>query len=115
VERFLLKRSLIDSIRMKSHEVFHRIVEDICSKDIAHVLNEPCDATLNTPLHLAVCSGCKEMVAVLITRGADSHVRNLRGDTPTQFFALPRLREAARECRRSPASIVVQVRQGGSS
>merc|ERR1711908_175719 len=59
-------------------------------------LDEPMDAVQNTPLHLAVKVGDVQVVHALWTLGADPALLNARGDSPSQWFGLPRLRAAAR-------------------
>mmetsp|Transcript_128366 Transcript_128366/g.410441 ORF Transcript_128366/g.410441 Transcript_128366/m.410441 type:complete len:120 (+) Transcript_128366:670-1029(+) len=60
---------------------------------------------MNTPLHLAVARGFTSGVRQLLSSGANPTLRNLRGDTPVQYFLLPRLGSAASACRAVHSSL----------
>merc|ERR1711924_22983 len=68
-------------------------------KGLLSSLDEPVDDQLNTLLHLAVRVGSTSAVQELLHHGAKAGLRNLRGDTPTQWFLLPRCSKAAAVCR----------------
>ena len=70
-------------------------------KGLLSMLDEPVDDKLNTLLHLAVRVRSTSAVQELLHHGAKAGLRNLRGDTPTQWFLLPRCSKAAALCRSS--------------
>jgi len=53
----------------------------------------------DTSLHLAVSVGSLEVAKILISNGANVHLRNERGDSPLQWFMLPRFGKVAHACR----------------
>merc|ERR1740123_1653730 len=94
-----MKRLLADSIHRGSLQDMKRILSGL--SDLQSTLDEPVDAHLNTLLHVAVRSRSEGAAKMLLAHGARPEMRNLRGDKPTEWFALPRLGEAARVCRRA--------------
>jgi len=72
------------------------------------LLDQSMDEAQNTALHLAVRTGCLDVVRVLLANGADPKLRNYYGDNPSQWFGWPRVRAAGRFLRNA------QVQRSGS-
>jgi len=100
---FVLKRMLLDGIEAGDNGQICRVVERLQRANLAHVtLNQPVNAALDTPLHVAVRQRNTVAARVLVDSGASSTRQNLRGDTPCQYFMLPRSSKAARLIRATP-------------
>ena len=81
-------------------------LEEVDSKRRWAILDQSVDASQNTPLHIAVQAGFADIVRVLLDAGANPQLRNVYGDTPSQWRMWPRLGAAARLCwRRMPLRI----------
>merc|ERR1712183_1221835 len=100
VKEFLVKRNLIDAIRHRNSHRVKVILSRICPTRVRHILSQTIDSSLNTPLHYAVTYNFAEILQVLVKFGADANLRNMRGASPSQWFGLPRLNNAARVSRR---------------
>jgi len=96
IRGFLMKRLLADSIHRGSLQDMKRILSGL--SDLQSTLDEPVDAHLNTLLHVAVRSRSEGAAKMLLAHGARPELRNLRGDKPMEWFALPRLGEAGHKC-----------------
>ena len=92
VAEFVSKRKLYDAIKSGNVSEVSDILGGISSDRLQMLIGQPVDAGLNTPLHIAVAAGQSQIVKLLLEHGADRQVRNLWGDTPTQFFMVPRIR-----------------------
>merc|ERR1711908_237331 len=101
VRGFVLKRKLIDAIRNNPSEVDNALAEIQSFGLTSTILGQPVDECLNTPLHIAVEAGDVASVTALLQHGADPTQRNLRGDTPSQFFLWPKIHLAACTVRQS--------------
>jgi len=96
---YVLKRWLVDAIRQGNTCEARIILLQLSTFRRQVMLSSCADSMLNTPLHLAVNTGCVQMVRVLRDLGADPRLRNLRGDTAAQWLLVPQLRRAALACR----------------
>merc|ERR1712183_985631 len=76
-----------------------RQLEHLKENRLLSTLDDPVDEYLNTPLHVAVTVRCASIVHELICYGAKPYLHNLRGDTPSQWWVLPRFSSAAAVCR----------------
>jgi len=86
----LLLRSLADAVRCQDVEGTRMFLEKLKDKDLTYFVNTAVDDTLNTLLHIAVRLPCEEITTLLLdTPGIDTEARNLRGDTPWQYFLMP--------------------------
>lgn len=110
---FAVKRRFVRAIRNCDEEEVKTLLAGLQSYRLDALIESTVDHVLNTPLHLAVSFGCSGVVRLLLEHGADPARRNLRGDTPSQFFLWPRLTLAARLSRQEPtlkASISLGIR-----
>merc|ERR1711924_593641 len=74
------------------------LLSELRGEQLYAVLDEPVDDRLNTLLHLAVQTRDVAVTKLLLKYGARSSLRNINGDTPTQWFMLPRTNAAALAC-----------------
>ena len=74
----------------------HAILSEIDGDRRWALLDQSVDAIQNTAMHLAVCTGCLDVVRMLLSHGADPEILNLRGDHPWQWFGWPRMQAASR-------------------
>ena len=95
------KRVLVDAILRNEQDTIRIQLVRLRDKGLLSTLDEPVDENLNTLLHLAVRVRSTSAVQELLHHGAKAGLRNLRGDTPTQWFLLPRCSKAAALCRSS--------------
>merc|ERR1711957_395339 len=95
VQGYLLKRILHEAIAHKDVHELRLLLADLKGKNLQALIDEPIDAHLSTPLHCAVGLNFVDGVRELMQFGADAGIRKLQGDTPTQWFLLPRLSKAA--------------------
>jgi len=102
IRGFTAKRRLMQSIETNSLLDLEAVLEELREGHRLNFLDQPVDAKLNTPLHLAVNAGFTEGVRMLLDFGADKTLRNLSGDTPVQWYIWPRRSKAARVCREFP-------------
>ena len=96
-----LKSVLVDAILRNEQDTIRIQLVRLRDKGLLSTLDEPVDENLNTLLHLAVRVRSTSAVQELLHHGAKAGLRNLRGDTPTQWFLLPRCSKAAAVCRSS--------------
>eukprot|EP00928_Gymnodinium_smaydae_P018909 TRINITY_DN17202_c0_g1_i1.p1 TRINITY_DN17202_c0_g1~~TRINITY_DN17202_c0_g1_i1.p1 ORF type:complete len:246 (+),score=33.50 TRINITY_DN17202_c0_g1_i1:569-1306(+) len=97
---FFLKAQLRDAIHQKNAPEVHRLLSEIRTNQLRHVLDQPIDRDLNTLLHLAVTRQFSEAIVALLQSGADKNLRNVAGDLPWQWKVFPRLcNAAAKTCR----------------
>merc|ERR1711924_245937 len=101
VQGFMSKRVLVDAILRNEQDTIRIQLGRLRDKGLLYMLDEPVDDQLNTLLHLAVRVRSTSAVQELLHHGAKAGLRNLRGDTPTQWFLLPRCSKAAALCRSS--------------
>merc|ERR1719217_1655357 len=101
VQGFMSKRLLVDAILRNEQDTIRIQLVRLRDKGLLSTLDEPVDENLNTLLHLAVRVRSTSAVQELLHHGAKAALRNLRGDTPTQWFLLPRCSKAAAVCRSS--------------
>jgi len=107
IHGFLLKRLIQDAIRLREVKRALSLLDELRrSGNLKVIIEQALDKELNTALHLAVQTGSAEMVGVLLKYGANPRLCNFRGDTPYQFFMLPRLSRAAFMC--SPFAMTLQ-------
>lgn len=106
IQSFLSKRMLADAIRRKDMPSVRKHLVNLSNKGLVATLDEPVDDRNNTLLHVAVEVGCEESVQELLAFGATPDLRNLRGDTPSQWFLFPRCRRAATVLRARTSSVV---------
>merc|ERR1712107_172636 len=99
IKNFLYKSRLVSAIEAKDAGALTAILQDVQHHGLYDFLEQPVDASLNTPLHLAVAMGFTEGVTQLLQRGARRSCINLYGDMPMQCRMLPRLSAAAMACR----------------
>lgn len=99
ISGFLIKRTLVDAIKQMRLEEVESLLSELSCDNLHHVLDEPIDEHLNTLLHLAVQHGNDAVTKALLKYGARSTLCNIRGDTPAQWFMLPRWNAAAAACR----------------
>ena len=92
---FLTQRNLVDAIRRQDGNAVRTVVCAIPQSRRRILLDQSIDSLLNTPLHLAVMYGCPDIAEFLIEHGSSPSLRNLRGDTPHQLWAFPRISRAA--------------------
>jgi len=100
IDRFSYKSILAEAIAAQNDTELSNLLASLKSRGLQDLLNQPIDAALNTPLHLAVKQGFKAGVMQLMHSGAALGPRNLCGDTAVQCYMWPRLRSAAFACRR---------------
>jgi len=105
IGRFVLKGRLVDAVRNRHAGRLAEVLSDLEHRQLRGFLDEPVDELMNTPLHLAVARGFTSGVRQLLSSGANPTLRNLRGDTPVQYFLLPRLGSAASACRAVHSSL----------
>merc|ERR1712050_207119 len=86
-------------IRGRRVDELKRFLAEHHGKGLAQMLLEPTDGHLNTLLHIAVQHRQVAMTQELCAFGAQSSLCNLRGDTPMQWRAFPRISKAAWSCR----------------
>ena len=122
VQGFMSKRVLVDAILRNEQDTIRIQLVRLRDKGLLSTLDEPVDENLNTLLHLAVRVRSTSAVQELLHHGAKAGLRNLRGDTPTQWFLLPRCSKAAALCRSSGHERLADVadaeilgRAGGSA
>jgi hypothetical protein len=101
VQGFMSKRVLVDAILRNEQDTIRIQLVRLRNNGLLSTLDEPVDENLNTLLHLAVRVRSTSAVQELLHHGAKPGLRNLRGDTPTQWFLLPRCSKAAALCRSS--------------
>ena len=101
VQGFMSKRVLVDAILRNEQDTIRIQLVRLRDNGLLSTLDEPVDENLNTLLHLAVRVRSTSAVQELLHHGAKAGLRNLRGDTPTQWFLLPRCSKAAALCRSS--------------
>jgi len=101
---FVLKWRLVNALQQKLALELDSVLRELAEGGFECIVNQPVDASLNTPLHYAVAVNFCVGVQLLLDAGADKYARNIYGDSPVQFFLFPRLREAARLCRRLPTN-----------
>merc|ERR1712232_1280081 len=77
------------------------ILLNVSPSRMKDLLTQTLDSSLNSPLHLSVIKDCPDVAQVLINFGADPTLRNMRGDTPSQWFGIPRISKASQICRQS--------------
>lgn len=99
VSGYLLLRLLGDAIRNQNEPEVQRLLAELAHKELESNLYAPIDQSLDTLLHVAARLPSKDIILALLRAGCDPNVRNLYGDTPTQFYMLPRLGEGARLCQ----------------
>lgn len=99
IEGFLTKRLLLDSIRKGDMARMQRLLMQLAREGLLATLHEPVDGSLNTLLHIAVQARDVTAVKALLSSGARPHLRNVSGDTPSQWFLFPRMSTAARTVR----------------
>jgi len=98
---FLRKRRLMDAIKEKRASDINVICTELNGDRLQDLLDQPVDQVLNTCLHLAVAARFEDGVKILMHHGANPKLRNLHGDTPTQWFMWSRVGAAAKACRQS--------------
>lgn len=67
---------------------------------------------LNTPLHLAVSLGNKQLITLLLERQADSKIKNAKGQTAFDITAdtsLLQLRSEQKDSKESPVSLITNL------
>jgi hypothetical protein len=100
VNDFYRKKRILVAIDAKqAMEVKDTLAEIDDQERMWALLDQAIDERQNTALHVAVSTGCKEVVDVLLENGANPNLLNVRGDKPCQLFGWPRLRKAARRSR----------------
>ena len=99
VRGFRAKRVLVDAILRKDLDTTQIQLFHLSLQGLSSTLDEPVDENLNTLLHLAVRVKFASAVRELLSHGAKVSLRNLRGDTPTQWCLFPRCSNAAALCR----------------
>eukprot|EP00931_Biecheleriopsis_adriatica_P034127 TRINITY_DN19749_c0_g1_i1.p1 TRINITY_DN19749_c0_g1~~TRINITY_DN19749_c0_g1_i1.p1 ORF type:complete len:603 (-),score=65.00 TRINITY_DN19749_c0_g1_i1:41-1849(-) len=104
VEGTLLKALLANAISSQSAARVRDVLDDCREKGLENILNHAVDGSQDTCLHRAVHSSSLEVVNALLEGSADPSIPNLRGDTPAQFFMLPRLGANAQACRNYQSS-----------
>jgi len=92
---YLLQRRLLDAVSTGDAVTAQQLFREMEAEGAKAALSHAVDQSLDTLLHVAVKNGSAEMVALLLDAGADPQVRNLRGDTPSQLFMIPRCSKAA--------------------
>uniref|UniRef100_A0A7S2PR99 Uncharacterized protein n=1 Tax=Zooxanthella nutricula TaxID=1333877 RepID=A0A7S2PR99_9DINO len=109
IKTFALKRMLLEAIEGRDMETLRSVVARLHEDELAQsTLDQPVNAALETPLHVAVRMANALAAKVLLDNGANPSLRNLRGDTPGQCFMLRRWSRAAR-LMRATASPVKEV------
>ena len=99
---YVLLRQLQDAILVLNDQDVAHLLNIVHTRGWQKNLGHAIDENLNTLLHLAVSLGSVETVKVLLSdSNVDPNARNLRGDTPMQFFMFPRRGAAAELCRRA--------------
>ena len=97
---YVLKRRLVDAIQAKDLDGVGTILGELVGERLQNLLDRPIDDLQNTMLHKAVMNGFEAGVQALIHHGANSSLRNLRGDLADQWFMWPRLGRAAAAARK---------------
>ena len=97
---YVLKRRLVDAIQAKDLDGVGTILGELNGERLQNLLDGPIDDLQNTMLHKAVMNGFEAGVQALIHHGANSSLRNLRGDLADQWFMWPRLGRAAAAARK---------------
>mgnify|MGYP003324477894 CR=1 FL=1 len=95
-----LKSRLVDAIQAKDVDSLGTILRELDGERLQNLLDRPIDHLHNTMLHTAVTMGFEAGVQALIHHGANSSLRNLRGDLADQWFMWPRLGRAAQAARK---------------
>eukprot|EP00928_Gymnodinium_smaydae_P083036 TRINITY_DN66310_c0_g1_i1.p1 TRINITY_DN66310_c0_g1~~TRINITY_DN66310_c0_g1_i1.p1 ORF type:complete len:267 (+),score=41.04 TRINITY_DN66310_c0_g1_i1:58-801(+) len=109
VQGFSLRRALKDAVCYQSLVDVNRLLETCRTSGLDQTLNEPVDRGLNTLLHLAAKRPSGDIVRALLSAGVRKDTRNLRGDTPLQLFAFPRMLSGGARAARSFLSDSVEV------
>merc|ERR1712150_7967 len=91
VLRYLTNRLLHDAVENQSVIDVKRYLLEFSNECLNWSLNDAIDKSMNTLLHVAVKHTSVEIVVCLLKANADPKARNVRGDTPSQIFMLPRL------------------------
>jgi len=99
ISRYAWKGRLVEAINSKDVDGLSKVLGEIARLQLRDLLEQPVDATQNTPLHLAVARGFAAGVGLLMQSGARLDLTNRYGDTPVQCCLMPRLCKAARMAR----------------
>jgi len=90
VKSKLILRELADAILYQDLSSCQKFLEQLKAENLTHFVNSAVDDNLNTLLHIAIRLPCEKIQDFLLgTPGIEVNVRNLRGDTPWQWFMFP--------------------------
>jgi len=108
-----LKRMLMNAIEFGDIQRVRSVVARLQESELAQwALDQPVNAALETPLHVAVRKANFMVAKVLLDSGASPLRRNLRGDTPSQCFMLPRWSRASQLSRSTATQAGESVPEG---
>merc|ERR1712187_36725 len=91
VKGTMLNRMLLDAVEEQDAENVKTLLIKLTGFGIIDRINSPIDdKTLDTLLHVSGRLPNQRISSLLVEYGADMHQKNHRGDTPSEFFGMPR-------------------------
>lgn len=109
IHGFFLRRQLADAVLTGDSASTRRLLTELRDNGLIDTIDHAVDESLDTLLHIAARLPSQEIVELLLAEGAKPTCKNLRGDTPTEFFWLPRFTGGARAIRSRCSADYVRV------
>jgi len=104
VKGFALQRLLKDAIIEQNEEDVQQCLNQLRIENMLCVLQHPFDHKLNTALHIAAALPSFKITQDILKCGLNPHAVNLHGDTPYQWYMIPRCNAGANLCRNSDSN-----------